>query len=54
MKIIYGLSIASCFVAFGLLLAGFAKMAGLLLGVATLVEMVGAAIAGKKINEGTR
>ena len=54
MKIIYGLSITSCFVAFGLLLAGFAKMAGLLLGLATLVEMAGAAITGNKANEGTR
>ena len=54
LKIIYGLSITSCFVAFGLLLAGFAKMAGLLLGLATLVEMAGAAITGKKANEGTR
>lgn len=54
MKIIHGLSIASCIVAFGLLLAGFAKMACLLLGVATVVEMVDAAITGKTTNEGTR
>lgn len=54
MKIIRWLSFASLAVALGLLVAGLSDIAAFLLGAATVVEMVGSAIIGKKTNDGMR
>ena len=50
---IHCLSIASVLIAIGLLFAGFSRIAGWIIGLSTLVELVIAIFTGKKSNEGT-
>lgn len=54
MKIIHYLSFTCVIVAIGLLFADFSKIAGLVLALATVVELVMSVAMGKQSNEGSR
>ncbi|MEG1770193.1 MAG: hypothetical protein RR311_17095 [Comamonas sp.] len=54
MKIIHYLSFTGVIVAIGLLFADFSKIAGLVLALATVVELVMSVAMGKQSNEGSR
>lgn len=53
MKIIHCLSLVSVIIAIGLLFAGMGKIASLLVGLATVAELVVAATTGKQSNDGS-
>jgi len=52
LKIVHGISLASAIIGLCLLLAGLGKIGSLLMGLATVVELVVAATTGKQSNEG--
>lgn len=54
MQVVHGIAIACAVGALGLLVAGLPGAAAAVIGLSTLVELVGAAITGKQTNDTER